>query len=116
MATGAAGRTAPARAPVAAFSHPAPAPQRIWLTLASAESPSDFADQFERIKSRGEDMFDGIQGYVANTPGRARLVIGPFRNSSDAQIFASNLQDLNISASSWTNSPSDTIVPLHAAS
>jgi len=95
---------------------PAPAPQRIWLTLASADSPSDFADQFERIKSRGEDMFDGIQGYVANTPGRARLVIGPFRNSSDAQIFASNLQDLNISASSWTNSPSDTIVPLHAAS
>lgn len=95
---------------------PARTPQRIWLTLASASSPTNFADQFEHIKARSDDMFNGIQGYVANAGGRSRLVIGPFRNSSDARIFASNLQDLNISASSWTNSPSDTIVPLHAAS
>lgn len=104
------------RQPVRAAPTPSPVAPRVWLQLASASSPSDFADQFERIKSRGEDMFDGIQGYIANDSGRSRLVIGPFRNSADAQIFASDLRQLNINASSWTNSPSDTIVPLHAAS
>jgi len=104
------------RQPVRAAPTPSPVAPRVWLQLASASSPSDFADQFERIKSRGEEMFDGIQGYIANDSGRSRLVIGPFRNSSDAQIFASDLRQLNINASSWTNSPSDTIVPLHAAS
>ena len=47
---------------------------------------------------------------------RSRLVIGPFRNSTDAQTFADDLQDLHITAFSWTNSPSDTIVPLNDAS
>jgi len=95
---------------------PAPVARRVWLQLASGSNPAKFADQFRRIKSRGEDMFDGIQGYVAKAPDRSRLVIGPFRNSTDAQTFADDLQDLHITAFSWTNSPSDTIVPLNDAS
>ena len=95
---------------------PAPVARRVWLQLASGSNPAEFADQFRRIKSRGEDMFDGIQGYVAKAPDRSRLVIGPFRNSTDAQTFADDLQDLHITAFSWTNSPSDTIVPLNDAS
>ena len=93
----------------------APVARRVWLQLASGSNPAEFADQFRRIKSRGEDMFDGIQGYVAKAPDRSRLVIGPFRNSTDAQTFADDLQDLHITAFSWTNSPSDTIVPLNDA-
>jgi len=95
---------------------PAPVARRVWLQLASGSNPAEFADQFRRIKSRGEDMFDGIQGYVAKASDRSRLVIGPFRNSTDAQTFADDLQDLHITAFSWTNSPSDTIVPLNDAS
>lgn len=90
--------------------------RRLWLELASGSSADDFPDQFRRIKSRGEDMFDGIQGYVAKSPQRSRLLIGPFRNNEDAQTFASDLAVLHITAFSWTNSPSDTIVPLDDAS
>jgi tetratricopeptide (TPR) repeat protein len=99
--------TQPARAAVS---------RRVWLQLASGSNPAAFADQFRRIKLRGEDMFDGLQGYVVKAPDRSRLLIGPFRNNEDAQTFAANLQDLHITAFSWTNSPSDTIVPLDDAS
>ncbi len=61
-------------------------------------------------------MFDGIHGYVAKAPRQSRLLIGPFRNAEDAATFASDLETLNITAFSWTNSPSDTIVPLDDAS
>ena len=90
--------------------------RRVWLQLASGSDPAAFAAQFRRIKSRGEDMFDGIQGYVVKAPDRSRLLIGPFRNNEDAQTFASDLETLHITAFSWTNSPSDTIVPLDDAS
>ena len=94
----------------------APAARRIWLQLASGPNPAEFPDQFRRIKSRGGEVFDGIRGYVARAPDRSRLVIGPFHSDSDARTFAQDLDDLHINAFSWTNSPSDTIVPLNDAS
>ena len=51
-------------------------------------------------------------GSVDGCPDRARLVIGPFRGSSDAEIFQEDLQSVGIDAFSWTNSDSDRIVPL----
>ena len=55
-------------------------------------------------------MFDGIKGYVAKGPDRSRLLIGPFRSSADAETFAGGLESVN--AFRWTNSETDTIVPL----
>lgn len=86
--------------------------QKIWLQLASGQNAEALPDQFRRLKSRNRDLFDGIHGWVARSSDRARLVIGPFRGSSDAQIFAEDLQSAGIDAFSWTNSPSDQIVPL----
>ena len=57
-------------------------------------------------------MFDGITGYVAESPDRARLVIGPFRSASDADTFAADLETMNVNAFKWSNSPTDQIVPL----
>ena len=68
------------------------------------------------MKSREPDAFEGIRGYVANTGDRSRLLIGPFRNDEDARTFAQDLEELHINAFSWTNAPSDTIVPLNEAS
>ena len=87
-------------------------PHKIWLQLASGSNPDALPDQFKRLKSRNRDLFDGISGYVAKGPGRARLVIGPFRGRSDAEIFADDLTSVGIDSFSWTNSESDTIVPL----
>lgn len=85
---------------------------RIWLQLASGPNAAALQGQFQRIKSRNRDLFDGISGYVANTANRARLLIGPFRGPSDAEIFADDLHTVGIDAFRYSNSQADTIVPL----
>ncbi|HZC37569.1 MAG TPA: hypothetical protein VE221_02710 [Sphingomicrobium sp.] len=116
----------PARQPTQiAYSAPVtrqPAPQRrsqflarkIWLQLASGSNAAALPSQFARIKSRDRDLFDGITGYVAESPNRARLVIGPFHSASDADTFAADLETVSVNAFKWTNSPTDQIVPLGA--
>jgi tetratricopeptide (TPR) repeat protein len=113
-------------APVTQVSYSVPAPKReeaappkaaakakgkkIWLQLASGPNPDALPVQFQRIKSKNRDLFEGIKGYVAKGPDRARLLVGPFRNGADAETFAEGLESVN--AFKWTNSDSDTIVPL----
>ena len=91
---------------------PAIRPKKVWLQLASGQNPDALPSQFRRLKSKNGELFEGIKGYVAKTPDRARLVIGPFRGSSDAETFAEDLNAVGIDSFSWTNSPTDTIVPL----
>lgn len=86
--------------------------KKIWLQLASGSNSQALPGQFRRMKSRHRDLFEGISGYVAEGGDRARLVIGPFRGPSDAKIFAEDLGSVGIDAFSWTNSPTDRIVPL----
>ncbi len=99
-------------APVQPQPQPAKRPSKLWLQLASGANPDALQGQFKRMKSRNGDLFDGIKGYVAKSPGHSRLVIGPFRGPSDAKIFADDLESVGIDSFSWTNSPSDMIVPL----
>lgn len=101
-------------APVArmAATRSAPAPAKIWLQLASGPNAAALNGQFRQIKSKNGELFDGIPGYIAKSPDRARLVIGPFRSASDADTFAEDLQTVDVRAFKWSNSPSDQIVPL----
>jgi hypothetical protein len=85
---------------------------RIWLQLASGQNSAALPTEFNRLKSRNRDLFDGITGYVAKSSDRARLVIGPFRGASDAETFKQDLETVGIDAFNWTNSESDQIVPL----
>jgi len=86
--------------------------RKIWLQLASGSNSAALPTEFRRLKSRNRDLFDGISGYVAHSPGRARLVIGPFRGATDAETFKADLETVGIDAFNWTNSESDKIVPL----
>ena len=61
------------------------------------------------MKKRNSDLFEGISGYVVEEPGRARLLIGPFRNSEEANIFADDLASVRIDAFTWTSQPGQTI-------
>jgi hypothetical protein len=88
------------------------APGKIWLQLASGRNASALQEQFDNIKAHNSDLFKGIDGYLAESPDRARLVIGPFRGKSDADIFAQDLQTVGIDCFRWTNSQADTVVPL----
>jgi hypothetical protein len=101
-----------ARPPAPQLQRPAPVQSKIWLQLASGSNSAALAGQFRQMKSKNGDLFDGIPGYVAQSPDRTRLVIGPFRSTSDADTFAEDLQTVDISASKWSNSPADQIVPL----
>ena len=85
---------------------------RVWLQLASGTDADDFTGRFRRMKARNPGLFDGIKPYVARSADGARLVVGPFRGSSDADIFAEDLQSIGISPMKWANSQSDRIAPL----
>lgn len=90
----------------------AQAPRRIWLQLASGADADALPRQYERMKRMNGEMFEGIPGYVATGGDKARLVIGPFKDSNDAEIFAEDLASAHITASQWRNSVTDRIVPV----
>jgi Flp pilus assembly protein TadD len=96
-----------APAPMAAAS-----PTKIWLQLASGPNVDALAGRFRQLKSKSPDLFDGLRAYVARSPDRARLLIGPFRGPSDAAILADDLETAGIEAFKWSNSQSDRIAPL----
>lgn len=110
----------PAQAVQAAYARaPVPAPATrvqpgVWLQLASGSDADALSTQFHRLKSRNPAVFDGITPYVARSGDGARLVIGPFRGNSDAEIFAEDLESIGVSPMKWTNSQADRIAPLPA--
>ena len=110
---------APAQRPVQIASIPPPGRSqpgiaaatrpRIWVQLASGSSPDALPEQFRRMKARHRELFEGISGYVADAPGRSRLLIGPFRNESEANIFVDDLESVSVDAFSWTSPPGQMI-------
>jgi Flp pilus assembly protein TadD len=103
-----------ARPPVPARAVPAAFQPKIWLQLASGTNSDDLAGRFERLKAKDPSLFDGIKPYVARSGDGSRLVIGPFRGTSDAELFAEDLESIGISPMKWTNSQADRIAPLAA--
>ena len=83
--------------------------RKLWLQLASGVNAASLPGEFRRLKSRNRDLFEGISGYVAEERGKARLLIGPFRNADEADIFAQDLETVHIDAFTWTSQPGQTI-------
>ena len=79
------------------------------MQLASGSNPDALPDQFRRLKNRNRELFEGISGYVAETPDRSRLLIGPFKSTSDADIFVEDLESVRVDAFSWTSPPGQLI-------
>lgn len=85
------------------------ATRKLWIQLASGPNSTSLPAQFSRMKSRNRELFEGISGYVSEERGKARLLIGPFRNSSEANIFAEDLASVHIPAFTWTSQPGQAI-------
>ena len=83
--------------------------RKLWIQLASGPNATALPDQFNRMKIRNRELFEGINGYIAEEPGKARLLIGPFRNDQEAGIFADDLASVHIEAFTWTNQPGQAI-------
>jgi Flp pilus assembly protein TadD len=109
---------APARTVQASYvRHVAPAASfqpKIWLQLASGGDDDSLSSEFQRLKSKNPDLFDGLTPYVAQTAGGTRLLVGPFRGRSDAQILSQDFATVGIDVSNFTNSQTDRIAPLAA--
>ncbi len=99
-----------------AYAQPNPPPPRfqpkIWLQLANARDDAAFSSEYQRLKAKNPDLFDGLRPYVARTAGGARLLVGPFRGRSDAANLAEDFSSAGIEASNFTNSQADRIAPL----
>ena len=104
-----------------AYARPAPRPvqraappvqPKLWLELASGSDVDALASRFRRLKAKAPDLFEDIKPYVARSSDGARLVVGPFRGPSDAEIFAEDLETIGVSPMKWTNSQADRIAPL----
>jgi Flp pilus assembly protein TadD len=85
------------------------ATRRLWIQLASGPNSTALPEQFDRMKRRNRVLFDGISGYVSEERGKARLLIGPFRNNEEANIFAEDLASVHIDAFTWTSQPGQAI-------
>jgi Flp pilus assembly protein TadD len=85
---------------------------KIWLELGSGQNASALSQRFARMKSDNSDIFKGITAFVAQGSDRAHLIIGPFRGTSDADIFEDDLHTVGIAAFRYTNSDSARIVPV----
>jgi len=97
-------RSSPANSTAQAAGRP-----RVWVQLASGSNPDALPEQFRRMKSRHRALFDGISGYVADSPDRSRLLIGPFKDVSDANIFVEDLESVRVDAFSWSSPPGQMI-------
>jgi hypothetical protein len=82
---------------------------RIWVQLASGTNANALPDQFRRIKLKHSDLLEGMSGYVADGADRARLLIGPFKSVSDANIIIEDLESVRVDAFSWTSPPGQMI-------
>jgi Flp pilus assembly protein TadD len=92
-----------AKTAVAAAGVTATQRKRFWVQLATAAAAEALPAQFQRIKARSDSLLDGLSGYVVEENGKARLLIGPFRDAKDARIFADDLASVSISAFGWTS-------------
>jgi hypothetical protein len=88
---------------------PSAAKPRLWVQLASGTNSGALPEQFRRLKKRNSDIFEGLSGYVAETPDRSRLLIGPFKSPADANIVIEDLESVRVDAFSWTSPPGQTI-------
>ena len=82
---------------------------RVWVQLASGANANALPDQFRRIKSKHAVLLEGLSGYVADGADRARLLIGPFKSVSDANIIIEDLESVRVDAFSWTSPAGQTI-------
>jgi Flp pilus assembly protein TadD len=83
--------------------------RKLWIQLASGPNSTALPEQFSRMKNRNRELFEGISGYISEERGKARLVIGPFRNNDEATIFTEDLASVHIPAFTWTSQPGQAI-------
>jgi hypothetical protein len=76
---------------------------RVWVQLASGPDESALGAQFARIAARKPDLFIGIRPFVSTVGERTKLLIGPFKDRENSEIFIDELADAQIAGFSWVS-------------
>ena len=93
----------PVRAALPPASIAAPAPSRVWVQLASGTDVSTLGSQFARIAARLPDLFQGIRPYVSSVDDRTKLLVGPFKDRENSEIFIDELAAAQLVGRRWVS-------------
>lgn len=97
------------KVPPKAEAAPAKAPARHWVQIASAPDTSAAAE-YRRIKGKSPKLLGATAGWkTAN-----RVLVGPFKDRSEAQALVNALAKADIAAVPWTSPEGQEIVKLAA--
>ena len=59
--------------------------------------------EYRKLAARGRELLKGLSPWIAEEPGKVRLLIGPFKSTSDAAIFSEDLAAVDVDSMSWTS-------------
>jgi tetratricopeptide (TPR) repeat protein len=87
-------------------------PRRIWVQLAKSADRSRLMAEFDRLAARSPKLLAGKAAWTATARNSNLLLVGPFRNSEDADIFTQQLADDHVDASPWTSPAGEPVTKL----
>ncbi len=104
----------PVRAPPPPAPIAAPARSREWVQLASDTDMNKLASQFTRIAGRLPDLFQGIRPHVSLVGDQTKLLVGPFKDRENGELFIDGLAEARVRGRRWVN-PAGQLVSILAA-
>ena len=78
-------------------------PSRHWVQVAGVADRSGLMREFGRLKQKAPKLLGDRTPWTTPLRFTNRLLVGPFRNDDEAQIFVNELSRADISAFSWTS-------------
>jgi hypothetical protein len=115
----AAARAAPAAAkPAPSTAKPAPAATehaaRVWVQVSGGADKAALPRDFARLKEKAPAALGSRTAWTVPTPTSNRVLVGPFRNTTEAQTFVNELGKAGISAFHWSSAAGQKIEKLPA--
>ena len=75
---------------------------RVYVQLAGGANADRMGREFERIRKTKASLFRSRQPLVSEVRGWSRLVIGPFKDTDEAQEFVNDLHAAKLEGFVWT--------------
>lgn len=66
-------------------------PERYWVQVASGKNKADLPKVWTKLKADKPDFFSGRSPWVSSWRASNRLLVGPFKDSSEAQAYVNRL-------------------------
>ncbi len=88
------------------------APARIWVQVATGANRSGLPITWRKLKADAPKALDGQSAWFVPFRATNRLLVGPFKSSSDARALVSRLSKDGVSANTYTSEAGQEIIRL----